>query len=146
MNALTDAHKRLPFGTLVRVTNLSNKRSLVVRINDRGPYAGGRIIDLSKHAASILGFQNRSVAKVRLQMVKAATKKDRKYKKAKNIRKHSAYHKKTIRNSLAGSRPSQPITLRPPQIHFVRGNGPAFRGHPHSKGFASGTRITPALP
>ena len=123
MNALTAAHKRLPFGTLVRVTNLANKRSLVVRINDRGPYAGGRIIDLSKRAASILGFQNRGVAKVRVQLVRTATQKERKYKKSKNIRKRSAYkqsayHEKTIRKSLARSRPSQPITLRPPRNSF----------------------------
>jgi rare lipoprotein A len=53
---LTAAHRTLPFGTRVRVTNTRNGRSVVVRINDRGPYAGGRIIDLTPAAAHALGF------------------------------------------------------------------------------------------
>ncbi|MCP1198946.1 septal ring lytic transglycosylase RlpA family protein [Notoacmeibacter sp. MSK16QG-6] len=55
-NAMTAAHKTLPLGTKVRVTNKRNGRSIVVRINDRGPYAHGRVLDLSKGAASKLGF------------------------------------------------------------------------------------------
>ena len=55
-NAMTAAHKTLPLGTKVRVTNKRNGRSIVVRINDRGPYAHGRVLDLSKGAASQLGF------------------------------------------------------------------------------------------
>jgi rare lipoprotein A len=53
---LTAAHKTLPFGTMVKVTNKKNGRSVVVRINDRGPYVRGRIIDLTPAAASQLGF------------------------------------------------------------------------------------------
>lgn len=53
---LTGAHLTLPFGTHVRVTNLANHRSVVVRINDRGPFTGGRVIDVSRRAASELGF------------------------------------------------------------------------------------------
>lgn len=53
-NALTAAHKSLPFGSKVKVTNLSNKKSVVVTINDRGPFKAGRIIDLSKKANQIL--------------------------------------------------------------------------------------------
>jgi peptidoglycan lytic transglycosylase len=53
---LTAAHRTLPFGTMVRVTNQSSGRSVVVRINDRGPFVGGRIIDLSPAAARALGF------------------------------------------------------------------------------------------
>ncbi len=56
MNALTAAHATLPFGTRVRVRNVANGREVVVRINDRGPGVGGRIIDLSKAAAAALGF------------------------------------------------------------------------------------------
>lgn len=56
MNALTAAHRTLPFGTLVRVRNNQNGREVVVRINDRGPYVGDRIIDLSKAAAAALGL------------------------------------------------------------------------------------------
>ncbi len=54
-NALTAAHRSLPFGTRVRVTNLENGKSVVVRVNDRGPFRGGRIIDLSRAAARAIG-------------------------------------------------------------------------------------------
>ena len=111
MNALTAAHRKLPFGTLVRVTNMSNKRSLVVRINDRGPYAGGRIIDLSKRAAAILGFQQLGVVKVRVQTVRAAPKKRKTRTKRK---RQSAHSEESIRNSLARSPVFRPVTLRPP--------------------------------
>lgn len=63
-NAMTAAHKSLPFGTKVRVTNKHNGRSVVVRINDRGPYIKGRIIDLSKAAAYKIGMQNAGVVPV----------------------------------------------------------------------------------
>lgn len=66
--ALTAAHKSLPFGTKVQVTNLDNGKSVVVRINDRGPYTGGRIIDLSAGAARILGLMQSGVAPVRLEV------------------------------------------------------------------------------
>ena len=57
-NALTAAHRTLPFGAQVRVTNQSNSRSVVVRINDRGPFVRGRVIDLSGAAASAIGMSN----------------------------------------------------------------------------------------
>lgn len=63
-NAMTAAHKSLPFGTRVRVTNKRNGRSVVVRINDRGPYIKGRIIDLSKAAAYKIGMQKAGVVPV----------------------------------------------------------------------------------
>ena len=65
-NALTAAHRTLPMPVNVRVTNLENGRSLVVQINDRGPFARGRIIDVSKHAAELLGFYTTGTAKVRV--------------------------------------------------------------------------------
>ena len=68
-NALTAAHRTLPFGTRVRVTNLRNNRSVVVRINDRGPYSGGRIIDLSAAAAREIGMINSGVARVRIEVL-----------------------------------------------------------------------------
>ncbi len=67
--ALTAAHRSLPFGTKVKVENLRNGRSIVVRINDRGPYVGGRIIDLTKAAASRLGFVDSGVARVRITVI-----------------------------------------------------------------------------
>ena len=67
MNALTAAHPTLPLPSYVRVTNLDNNKSIVVRVNDRGPYAHDRIIDMSKRSASMLGFQNKGLTKVRVQ-------------------------------------------------------------------------------
>ena len=63
------AHKTLPMPSAVRVINLDNGRSLVVRINDRGPFVAGRIIDLSREAARLLGFQKKGIAKVRVQIL-----------------------------------------------------------------------------
>lgn len=69
MNEVTAAHPTLPMPSLVRVTNLENGRSIVVRMNDRGPYANGRIIDLSRRSAQLLGFERQGTAKVRVQYV-----------------------------------------------------------------------------
>lgn len=68
--ALTAAHRTLPFGTRVKVTNSLNNKSVVVRINDRGPYSKGRIIDLSRAAAKKINMINRGVAPVRLQVLR----------------------------------------------------------------------------
>ncbi|MGI9423954.1 MAG: septal ring lytic transglycosylase RlpA family protein [Hyphomicrobiaceae bacterium] len=68
-NALTAAHKSLPFGTRVRVTNMRNGRSVVVRINDRGPYIRGRIIDLSRRAATVVGMRRAGVVPVRVTVL-----------------------------------------------------------------------------
>lgn len=68
-NALTAAHKTLPLPTVVQVTNLENGRSIQVRINDRGPFVRGRIIDLSRRAAQLLGFEQQGTAKVRVQIL-----------------------------------------------------------------------------
>lgn len=67
--AMTAAHPTLPFGTLVRVTNLNNGKQVVVRINDRGPFVAGRGIDLSHRAAQALGMENSGVAPVALQIL-----------------------------------------------------------------------------
>ena len=68
---LTAAHKTLPFGTKVKVTNLANNESVVVTINDRGPFVAGRIIDVSKAAAEKLNFFNQGTAEVKLEIVDA---------------------------------------------------------------------------
>jgi rare lipoprotein A len=68
-NALTAAHKTLPFGTRVRVTNRNNGKSVVVVINDRGPYIAGRIIDLSKRAAYVVGMQDSGVVPVSVEIL-----------------------------------------------------------------------------
>jgi rare lipoprotein A len=68
---LTAAHKTLPFGTKVKITNLANNESVEVIINDRGPYVEDRIVDLSKSAAEKLGFVNQGLAEVRLEVIDA---------------------------------------------------------------------------
>ena len=66
---LTAAHKTLPLPTLARVTNLDNGKSIVVRINDRGPFSGARLIDVSQRSAQLLGFEQQGTAKVRVQVL-----------------------------------------------------------------------------
>lgn len=70
-NKLTAAHKTLPFGTIVRVTNLTNNKSVDVVVNDRGPYVENRIIDLSKSAAEKLNFVNQGLTDIRLVVIDA---------------------------------------------------------------------------
>ncbi len=67
MNEVTAAHPTLPMPSLVRVTNLENGRSIVVRMNDRGPYVNSRVIDLSRRSAQLLGYDRQGTAKVRVQ-------------------------------------------------------------------------------
>ena len=70
MHKLTAAHRTLPFNTLVKVTNLNNKASVVVRINDRGPFVKNRIIDLSRAAARKIGLDRSGTAPVRIELAK----------------------------------------------------------------------------
>ena len=78
MNAKTAAHKTLPLGSLVRVTNLENDKSVTVRINDRGPYVQGRILDCSYGVARDLGFVEKGTASVRIDVIEFG---DNKYRK-----------------------------------------------------------------
>lgn len=73
--ALTAAHSTLPFGTRIKVTNAKNNKSVVVRINDRGPTTPGRIFDLSRAAASKLGFVRAGLTEVKAEIVAAAPEK-----------------------------------------------------------------------
>lgn len=70
-NDLTAAHRTLPLPSAVRVTNLENGRSIVLRINDRGPFAHGRIIDVSRRSAQLLGFERNGTAKVQVDILEA---------------------------------------------------------------------------
>jgi rare lipoprotein A len=80
MNDLTAAHKTLPLPSIVRVTNLGSGKSIVVRVNDRGPFADGknRILDLSKRASQEIGFEGRGVLEVRVELLPDETMKYRK--------------------------------------------------------------------
>lgn len=68
-NGLTAAHKTLPMPSMVRVTNLENGRSIAVRVNDRGPFEAGRVIDLSRRGAQLLGFIDKGTARVRVEIM-----------------------------------------------------------------------------
>jgi len=68
-DAMTCAHRTLPLGSLLRVTNLRNHRSVIVRVNDRGPVPEDRVIDVSKAAADSLGFEQRGIAPVRVELI-----------------------------------------------------------------------------
>lgn len=69
MEALTAAHRTLPFGTRIRVTNLGNGRRIVLRVNDRGPFVPGRVLDVSRRAARELGFLEAGLATVRIEVL-----------------------------------------------------------------------------
>jgi len=73
MFALTAAHRKLPFGTRIRVTNLANFRSLILRINDRGPVPKSRILDVSYAAARALGFRRDGLTLIRIDVVRGYT-------------------------------------------------------------------------
>lgn len=70
-NELTAAHRELAFGTMVKVTNLANKKNIIVKINDRGPFVKDRMIDLSRSAAEVLGFIDQGMAKVKMEIIKS---------------------------------------------------------------------------
>ena len=76
MDEMTAAHKELPFNTRVRVINLKNNKSVIVRINDRGPFIKGRIIDLSRKAATEVGILLSGIAKVRIELLPPLQKSD----------------------------------------------------------------------
>ena len=69
MYGLTAAHKTLPLNTIIRVTNTSNEKSLILRVNDRGPYIAGRILDCSYGAALKLGFIETGITQVRIEVI-----------------------------------------------------------------------------
>ena len=69
---LTAAHPTLPFGSILRVTNEANGKAVVVRVNDRGPFTGRRVIDVSKRAAQVIGIVERGVARVKIEVLRRA--------------------------------------------------------------------------
>lgn len=69
-NAMTAAHRHYPLNSHIQVTNLSNNKTVILRVNDRGPFVRGRIVDVSRAAASILGFTHRGFTKVKVERIK----------------------------------------------------------------------------
>ena len=76
MKALTAAHRELPLGTKIKVTNLYNSRSAVLRVNDRGPHIAGRVVDLSAAAAQRLGFVRQGLTPVQVEVVACPNRQD----------------------------------------------------------------------
>jgi rare lipoprotein A (peptidoglycan hydrolase) len=73
MKSLTAAHRTLPLPSIVKVTNLNNNKSVIVRVNDRGPFAKNRVIDLSQKAAEILEYKNKGTARVKIELLRTET-------------------------------------------------------------------------
>jgi rare lipoprotein A (peptidoglycan hydrolase) len=73
LNSITAAHQTIPLPSVAKITNLENDKSLIVRINDRGPFAKNRIIDLSEKSAEILGFKNKGTVQVKVELLKDET-------------------------------------------------------------------------
>jgi rare lipoprotein A len=73
METLTAAHPTLPLPSMVKVTNLRNSKSVVVRVNDRGPFAKERIIDVSERAAEMLGFKDKGTTEVKVELLRSET-------------------------------------------------------------------------
>ena len=71
MGDITAAHPTLPLPSLIKVTNLENSKTLIVRVNDRGPFSKNRIIDVSEKSAEILGFKNKGTAKVKIEFLRS---------------------------------------------------------------------------
>jgi rare lipoprotein A len=105
-DGISAAHKTLPFGTRVKVTHLKSGRSIIVRINDRGPFIKGRIIDLSRGAAGQLGIKGAGLARVKIEVVGKATrtaKKKSKKRYAKSTQKRTLKKKSKRANAVVAS-------------------------------------------
>lgn len=107
---LTAAHRTLQMPSLVRVTNLDNGRAVVVRVNDRGPYSKGRIIDVSKKASELLGFKNNGTAKVRVEVLPAESRRIAADAKA-GI--DTRGYEVALNGNPPPTKPGQPVTLYP---------------------------------
>lgn len=135
MTSLTAAHPTLPMPSYVRVTNLANGKSLVVRVNDRGPYHGNRVIDVSHTAARLLGFRQNGVARVRVEYVGRAPLEgsDDRILEATLRTGEPAPAPSTVR--VASARPFVPDF--PSAGHPLRGNVPVPEGRPFTLGNTS---------
>ena len=111
MNTLTAAHRTLPLPSIVRVTNLENGRSLILRVNDRGPFAKNRIIDVSKRASQLLGFQTQGTAKVKVEILE---KESKALKAALTGTKSNSYASNYTSNQVV-SIPQKPVSIYTPQ-------------------------------
>lgn len=109
-NELTAAHRTLQMPSLVRVTNLDNGRSVVLRVNDRGPYSKGRIIDVSSRAADLLAFKGKGTAKVRVETLPTES---RRIAEDARAGKDTRGYEIALNNNPRPAQPDQPVTLYP---------------------------------
>lgn len=120
MNALTAAHRTLPMPSMAQVTNLDNGRSLVLRINDRGPYARGRILDVSRYGAQLLGFDNAGTARVRVTILADASRQIATEMKTAGLYQRKASGPPPIEGKILASAnapiPVRPVTVAPPPL------------------------------
>src|SRR3954467_220588 len=135
MGSLTAAHPTLPMPSYARVTNISNGKSLIVRVNDRGPYHGNRLIDVSNKAADLLEFKGNGIARVRVEYVGRAP-----IEGSDDVQLMA-----TLRNGVPAPSPSlvRVASARPfvpeliPHAHPIRGDVPVPEGRPYSLGNTS---------
>ena len=121
-NELTAAHRTLQMPSLVRVTNLDNGRSVVVRVNDRGPYSKGRIIDVSSRAADLLAFKGKGTAKVRVETLPTES---RRIAEDARAGKDTRGYEIALNGNPRPAQPNQPVTLYPsPTAVSVQTNTP----------------------
>jgi rare lipoprotein A len=140
MQAITAAHPTLPMPSYVRVTNLGNKRSLIVRVNDRGPFHSNRVIDLSHKSAELLGFKDNGVAKVRVEYIgRAALEGSDDGRLAATLRQGEPAPAPVLVASAGRS----PIALpQTPRGVAVTGSVPIPAGRPYNLGEASSVALT----
>lgn len=136
-NAMTAAHTTLPLNSMVRVTNLNNGRAVTVRLNDRGPFLGGRIIDMSEAGAKALGFKNDGVTNVRVRYLGPA-----------NPSAGTRVFPKTVPRVAALPRENlKPAPrFRAPQLKAPRYVDPCENEHPHKKIAPASCSVVQSLP
>ncbi len=140
MESITAAHPTLPMPSYVRVTNLSNKSSLIVRVNDRGPFHGNRVIDLSHKTAELLGFKSSGVARVRVEYIGRAAIEGSDDRRLAATLRHGEPAPAPILVASAGS---SPIALpQSPRGVAVGGAVPVPPGRPYSLGEPTSLRLS----
>ena len=128
MNSVSAAHRTLPMPSLVRVTNLNTGRAINVRINDRGPFAHGRIIDLSRRAAQLLGFERAGTSLVRVEILSEES-------------RQMAYRAQNFRGVIASQEPNRPESA--PTVSVTSPTLPPPNGAKVSKPPSAAFKVAP---
>ncbi len=131
---LTAAHRTLQLPSIIKVTNLDNGRQVILRVNDRGPFAHDRILDVSERAASLLGFKNKGVAKIKLEVMADASKELASIAKSGRSTKgmEIAYNQNRALLNKASSPTSAPQEITPTQVAYIEEAAPINQAPPSS--------------